>query len=128
MGKPILMGRKTYESIGRPLPGRTNIVITRDTGYRAEGCVVVHSIDAALEVAAEQDEMMVIGGADFYRQVMPQTDTIYLTRIHESFDGDTFFPELNAADWQEVERSDHAADDKNPHDYSFIRLDRIRPA
>ena len=128
MGKPILMGRKTYESIGRPLPGRTNIVITRDTGYRAEGCVVVNSIEAALAVAGNQDEIMVIGGAEFYRQVLPRTDTIYLTRIHDSFDGDTCFPELNAADWREVERSDHAADEKNPHDYSFIRLDRVRSA
>ena len=125
MGKPILMGRKTHESIGRPLPGRTNIVITRDSGYRAAGCVVVNSIDAALEAAGEQDEIMVIGGAEFYRQVLPRTDTIYLTRIHESFDGDTCFPGLNAADWCEVERSDHAADSKNPHDYSFIRLDRM---
>jgi dihydrofolate reductase len=125
MGKPILMGRKTYESIGRPLPGRTNIVITRDTGYRVAGCVVVHSIDAALVAAGDQDEIMVIGGADFYRQVLPRTDTIYLTRIHEAFDGDTCFPELNAADWREVERSDHTADAKNPHDYSFIRLDRM---
>ena len=125
MGKPILMGRKTHESIGRPLPGRTNIVITRDSGYRAAGCVVVNSIDAALAAAGDQDEIMVIGGADFYRQVLPRTDTIYLTRIHDSFDGDTCFPELNAADWREVERSDHAADAKNPHDYSFIRLDRM---
>lgn len=124
MGKPILMGRKTHESIGRPLPGRTNIVITRDSGYQADGCVVVHSIDAALEAAGDQDEIMVIGGAEFYRQVLPRTDTIYLTRIHESFDGDTRFPDLNAADWREVERSDHEADSKNPHDYSFIQLDR----
>jgi dihydrofolate reductase len=125
MGKPILMGRKTHESIGRPLPGRSNIVITRDSGYRAAGCVVVNSIDAALAAAGDQDEIMVIGGADFYRQVLPRTDTIYLTRIHEAFDGDTCFPELNAADWREVERSDHTADAKNPHDYSFIRLDRM---
>jgi len=124
MGKPILMGRKTHESIGRPLPGRTNIVITRDSGYQADGCVVVHSIDAALEAAGDQDEIMVIGGAEFYRQVLPRTDTIYLTRINESFDGDTRFPDLNAADWREVERSDHEADSKNPHDYSFIQLDR----
>jgi dihydrofolate reductase len=128
MGKPILMGRKTYESIGRPLPGRTNIVITRDTAYRAAGCVVVNSIDAALQAAGGQDEIMVIGGAEFYRQALPQTDTIYLTRIHATFSGDTFFPELKAADWREVERSDHAADSRNPHDYSFIRLDRVRPA
>ena len=127
MGKPILMGRKTQESIGRPLPGRTNIVITRDSGYRVEGCVVVNSIEAALEAAGEQDEIMVIGGAEFYRQVLSHTDTIYLTRIHETFDGDICFPELNDADWLEVERSDHAADSKNPHNYSFIRLDRIHP-
>ena len=128
MGKPILMGRKTYESIGRPLPGRTNIVITRDSRYQAAGCVVVNSIDAAMDAAGEQDEIMVIGGAEFYRQVLPYTDTIYLTRIHETFTGDTFFPELNDADWREVERSDQAADAKNPHDYSFIRLDRVRSA
>jgi dihydrofolate reductase len=125
MGKPILMGRKTYESIGRPLPGRTNIVITRDSRYQAAGCVVVNSIDAAMEVAGEQEEIMVIGGAEFYRQVLPHTNTIYLTRIHATFDGDTAFPELKDADWREVERSDQAADEKNPHDYSFIRLDRV---
>lgn len=128
MGKPILMGRKTWESIGRPLPGRTNIVITRDSGYQAEGCVVVNSIDAAMLAASEQDEVMVIGGAEFYRQVLPRTDTIYLTRIHETFEGDTVFPELNAADWREVERSDQSADEKNSHDYSFIRLERVNPA
>ena len=131
MGKPILMGRKTWESIGRPLPGRTNIVITRDTGYQAQGCVVVNSIDAALDAslaaAGEQDEVMVIGGAEFYRQVLPRTDTLYLTRIHETFEGDTVFPELNAADWCETERSDQSADEKNPHDYSFIRLERVNP-
>ena len=128
MGKPILMGRKTWESIGRPLPGRTNIVITRDSGYQAEGCVVVNSIDAAMAAASEQDEVMVIGGAEFYRQVLPRTDTIYLTRIHETFEGDTVFPELDVADWREVECSDRLADEKNPHDYSFIRLERVNPA
>ena len=125
MGKPILMGRKTHESIGRPLPGRTNIVITRDKHYQAAGCVVVNSIEAAMQVAGEQDEIMVIGGAEFYRQVLPHTSTIFLTRIHATVDGDIIFPELNAADWREVERNDQVADEKNPHDYSFIRLDRI---
>jgi len=126
MGKPILMGRKTYESIGRPLPGRTNIVITRDRDYAAEGCVVVHSIEAALQAATPAEEVMVIGGAEFYRQVLPYADTIYLTRIHEDFEGDTFFPELKAAEWREVERSDCAPDEDNPHRYSFVRLDRVR--
>ena len=125
MGKPILMGRKTWESIGRPLPGRTNIVITRDSDYQADGCVVVNSIDAAMTAAAGQDEVMVIGGAELYRQVLPRADTLYLTRVHASVDGDTVFPGLNAADWQEAERSDQSANEKNPHDYSFIRLERV---
>lgn len=126
MGKPILMGRKTYESIGRPLPGRTNIVITRDADYAAEGCVVVYSIEAALQAAGEQDEIMIIGGAEFYRQILPLADTIYLTRIHEDFAGDTYFPELNPAEWHEVERTDWEADEKNSHRYSFVRLERVR--
>ena len=127
MGKPILMGRKTWESIGRPLPGRTNIVITRDSDYSAAGCVVVNSIDAAMEAAGSQDEIMVIGGAELYRQVLPRTDSVYLTRIHEDFEGDTVFPELNTSEWREVERADQQPDENNPHDYSFIRLDRISP-
>lgn len=126
MGKPILMGRKTWESIGRPLPGRTNIVITRDENYDAPGCVVVHSIEAALQTAAEQDEVMIIGGAEFYCQVLPRTDRIYLTRINEDFEGDTLFPELNSSEWQLVEQTDCDADDNNPHSYSFITLDRVR--
>ena len=85
MGKPILMGRKTWESIGRPLPGRTNIVITRDSDYAAAGCVVVNSIDAALLAAGSQDEIMVIGGAELYRQVLPRTDTIYLTLFRRHY-------------------------------------------
>ena len=125
MGKPILMGRKTWESIGRPLPGRTNIVITRDRTYTAAGGIVVNSIEAAITAAGEQDEVMVIGGAELYRQVLPYTDTIYLTRIHERFDGDTRFPEISDTEWQQLERVDHEADEKNPHDFSFIRLERM---
>lgn len=125
MGKPIIMGRKTWESIGRPLPGRTNIVITRDRAYTANGCVVVHSIDDALAAAGDQDEAMVIGGAEFYRQVLPRASTIYLTRIHRGFEGDTVFPELDDDDWCEVERTDFTADADNPHAYSFIRLERV---
>ncbi len=125
MGKPILMGRKTFESIGRPLPGRTNIVITRDDSYTAQGCVVVTSIEDALKAAAGHDEVMVIGGAELYRQVLPEAKTIYLTRIHESFEGDTRFPEIRNTEWHQVERVDHEADEKNPYDYSFIRLDRV---
>jgi dihydrofolate reductase len=127
MGKPILMGRRTWESIGRPLPGRTSIVITRDAGYSAPGCVVVHTIEAALQAAADcGDEAMVIGGAEFYRQVLPRANTLYLTRIHADFEGDTLFPELDESEWREVERSDCEPDGKNPYRYSFIRLDRIK--
>jgi dihydrofolate reductase len=86
---------------------------------------VVHSIEAALQAAAKQDEVMVIGGAEFYRQVLPRTDRIYLTRINEDFEGDTLFPELDSSEWQEAERIDCDADEKNPHSYSFITLDRV---
>ncbi len=126
LGKPILMGRKTWQSIGRPLPGRINIVITRDTNYQAEGCSVVHSIDEALRAARGHDEVMVIGGAQLYSQVLPATDTLYITQVEGKFPGDTFFPELNPLDWREVERSTHAPDEKNAHACSFIRLERVR--
>lgn len=125
IGKPILMGRKTFDAIGRPLPERTNIVVTRDTAYEAPGCIVTRTIEAALTAAGEAAEVMVIGGAEFYRQLLPRADRIYLTRVHGVVDGDTFFPEIDSAEWQEVERVDHAADEKNAHDYSFIRLERV---
>ena len=126
MGKPIIMGRKTFESFGaKPLPGRKNIIITRDQNYKVEGCDVVHSIDEALTLANSAEEVMVIGGAELYRQVLSDTDTIYLTRIHEAFEGDTRFPEIHNTEWHQVERIDHEADEKNSHDYSFIRLDRV---
>jgi dihydrofolate reductase len=126
MGKPILMGRKTYESIGRPLPGRTNIVITRDESYTAEGCVVVHSMEEAMQAAGDSDEVMVIGGAEFYQQALPQADALYLTLVEGEFEGDAFFPEINEDEWREVERSDFGSDEKNPHAYSFVRMDRVR--
>jgi dihydrofolate reductase len=125
LGKPIVMGRKTYESLGRPLPKRTNIVVTRDRDYAAPGCVVVHSLEDALQAAGESAEVMVIGGAEFYRQVLPHTDTIYLTRVHAEFEGGTVFPELNEAAWREVGRTDCEPDEKNPWPYSFIELERI---
>ncbi|MDH5514555.1 MAG: type 3 dihydrofolate reductase [Gammaproteobacteria bacterium] len=125
MGKPIIMGRKTWESIGRPLPGRTNIVVTRDPDYVADGCVVVHGIDAALAAAADFDEVMVIGGEEFYRQVLPRASTLYLTLVHDSFEGDAFFPELDGREWREQAREDFEPDDNNPHAYSFVRLERV---
>lgn len=131
MHKPIIMGRKTFNSIGKPLPGRANIVITRDTGFTAEGVITAHSADMALDVAkgiAEAKglkEVMVIGGAQIYALCLPQTDRLYLTRIHAEIEGDTYFPDLNAQEWLEYSREDHKAGEKDSHDYSFLVLDRI---
>ncbi|HED40652.1 MAG TPA: type 3 dihydrofolate reductase [Chromatiales bacterium] len=124
MGKPILMGRKTYESIGRPLPGRTNIIITNNQSYSAEGCFVVNSIDEAIELTQDEDEVMVIGGASFYQQTLPIAQRIYLTVIHHDFVGDAYFIELDEAAWREVERTDCEADENNRYPYSFITLEK----
>lgn len=125
LGKPIIMGRRTFESFGgKPLPQRTNIVITSDPAYQAEGIVVVNSIDAALAAAGEADEVMIIGGMSFYQQMLPRADRLYMTLIHENFTGDAWFPEFDLDEWQELSREDHQADEKNPHDYSFITMTR----
>ncbi len=124
MGKPILMGRTTYESIGKPLTGRCNIVITRDVEFKAPGCVITNSISCALEAASYSDKLLVIGGASLFDHMLPQTDRIYMTIIHHDFSGDTHFPELNMAEWEERERSAHQPDDRNPYPYTFITLDR----
>ena len=125
LGKPVLMGRKTFESFGaRPLPERLNIVITHDRDYRAEGAVVVHDIDAALCAAGEAEEVMIIGGESFYRQMLPRAERFYLTLVHGQFDADAWFPEFDMGQWQEIERSEHEADEKNSHSCSFLILDR----
>ncbi len=125
MGKPILMGRKTWESLGRALPGRTNIVITRNSDYVADGGVVVHSMQEALRAAGDAEEVMIIGGAECYRQALPQADTLYLTLVEGEFAGDALFPELAAAEWREVASESHEADDRNPHAYRFVTLRRV---
>lgn len=125
MGHPIIMGRKTYASIGKPLPGRTSIIITRQADYKAEGCIVVNSVKAAVAKAKELDEQAcIIGGAEIYRQSMPYLDTIYITKIHHTFEGDTFFPKLEEADWQKVSEEHHEPDEKNKYSFSFIELRR----
>lgn len=126
-GHPVLMGRKTFESIGKPLPNRTNIVITRDASYSAPDCLIVTSAETALDMALEQDmtEVFVIGGAEIYKQLLPQIQRLYLTLIHHKFEGDTFFPELFASEWREVSREKHLADEKNKYDYSFVVMERI---
>jgi dihydrofolate reductase len=124
MGKPILLGRKTYESIGRPLPGRCNIVMTRDTQFQAPGCLTVHCIEMALSAAGYSDEIMVIGGAVLYHHLLPRTQRLYMTVIHHEFEGDTYFPTLNMSEWEETSHVNHDADEDNKYSYSFITLDR----
>lgn len=124
LGKPIIMGRKTYESIGRPLPGRHNIVISRDPAFSAPGCTVVTSVDAALAAAGDVAEVMVIGGAQLYAEVLPRAQRIYLTHIDAAFEGDAWFPPLDDSVWREVACSEQAADPRNPFGYSFVTLER----
>jgi dihydrofolate reductase len=116
-GKPVIMGRRTFESIGRPLPNRHNLVMTRDADYVAEGCDVVTSVSEALDAAAGAGEVMVIGGGQVYRDFLPRADRIYLTRVQADVDGDTRFPEIGEAEWLLVSTEHHAADDR--HDYAF---------
>jgi len=124
MGKPVLMGRKTFDSIGKPLAGRRNIVVTQDRHYHPAGVEVVHSIDAALAAAGDVDEIIVIGGASFYEQLLPHAQRLYLTEIHHNFVGDAFFPAMNPQAWREMAREDHAPDANNPYAYSFVTLER----
>lgn len=125
LGKPILMGRKTHEAIGRVLPGRDNIVISKNLDYQALGCSVFNDIDTALAAYATSAELFVIGGAAFYELLLPTADFIYLTRIHKSFIGDTYFPNLNHQEWQEIERLDINTDNSVDFSYSFLKLQRI---
>lgn len=124
-GHPIILGRKTFESIGRALPDRCNVVLTRDVDFQAPGCVVVNSIETALSAVAYSNEAFVIGGALLYQQVLPRVHRLYLTEIHHFFEGDAFFPELNPNEWIETERINHEPDAENIYSYSFIILDRV---
>ena len=126
MGKPIIMGRRTHESIGRPLPGRDNIVITADRQYQADGCQVVHSIDQALEAAGDCEEAMIIGGAELYRQTLENADRLYLTLVKAEPEGDTWFPPIEPQQWREIRREPHGADERNEYDYDFVVLERAR--
>lgn len=125
MGKPIVMGRKTYESIGRPLPGRENIILTRDEAYQQPGCSVLHDVDALLDYCKDHEEVMITGGSEIYQLLLARATRIYLTEVDVNVDGDTFFPDYNPALWQETSRTEHAACADNDHDFSFVVLDRI---
>ena len=131
MGRPIIMGRKTWESIGRPLPGRTSIVVTTNPDYVAEGAKVVHSLEAAVKLAESvafidgSEEAFVIGGAGLYAAALPHAQRFHLTRVHAEVDGDTSLMEFDESQWREVRREDFAHDEANPYDYSICLLERI---
>lgn len=132
MGKPIIMGRKTYESIGRPLPGRPNLVISRNPDFSPAGVIPVDSVEAAIATAerllkdTDMDEAMVIGGAEIYRQTLPLADRLYLTQVDAEVAGDAWFPEWDkgAQSWLEVSREEHPPCDRNPYAYAFVQFDR----
>jgi dihydrofolate reductase len=124
MGHHIILGRKTFESIGRPLPGRQSIIVTRDEGYKAEGCLIAHSLEDALRLSSArgESEAFICGGAEIYAQAMDVTDRIYLTLVHAETEADTFFPEWDESAWVEKESYYHAADEKNEHPFTFKLL------
>ena len=131
MGKPIVMGRKTFESIGRPLPGRTNIVITRNPDFQAEGVRAVASLDEALRLAEDialidgAQEVVVIGGAEIYKAAIPRAGRLYITEVHASVEGDACLPQVEWKYWREIGREHHPALGTNPYDYSFVIYERL---
>lgn len=123
-GKPVIMGRKTYETIGKPLPQRKNIILTHDQNYKVEGCIVVHTIDESLKVAGDAEEVMVIGGSQIYKEFLTKANRMYLTFIDAKVDGDTYFPEYNIEEWKETSYEEHEKDAENQYDYRFVVLER----
>jgi dihydrofolate reductase len=124
LGNTVLMGRKTFESLGKPLEGRANWVLTRDAAFAPAGAQVFRDLDAAL-AQPPQGELLVIGGAELYRQTLPLASRLELTQVHAQVEGDTHFPDFDAKQWRETARVDHAADERHAHAYSFLTLDRI---
>jgi dihydrofolate reductase len=128
LGRPILMGRRTWESLPGLLPQRRHIVLTRDPAYQAEGCTVVRSLDEAIAAAGPADELLIVGGAALYAEALPRADRLYLTRVHAQVEGDSRFPSWNPADWIEVDRVEHPADGRNPISMTFLTLERVSDA
>jgi len=124
MGKPVMMGRKTFDSIGKPLPGRDNIILTRQQGLRIEGCHVVHSLDEARAVVADAEEIMVIGGSEIYELLLHEADRLYCTVIDAEFSGDAWFPEIDLDEWKLQLIESHEADEKNLYPYRFVIYER----
>lgn len=125
-GHTIVMGRKTFDSLARPLPNRTNIVVTRDRAFRPDGATVAHSVEDAIARAGADREIFVIGGEQIYRQTLPVADRLYLTLVDSDFDGDAWFPEYDAKEWKEIASERHRPDDKNLHGMRFVTLERMR--
>lgn len=133
MGKPVIMGRATFDSIGKPLPGRDNIVVSRDVGLRIEGAAVVATPTAALDLARiiavekKLDEVIVMGGGQIYAQLLPQADRLYLTKVLADVDGDAWFPACDASEWTQISSENVAASGENPYPFCYVTLDRVRP-
>ncbi|QEC53116.1 dihydrofolate reductase [Anseongella ginsenosidimutans] len=123
-GSTVIMGRKTFESIGKALPSRENIIITRQEDYDAPGCEVVHSLEEAVQISSQEENVFIIGGGEIYRQAMGIAGTLYITEIHQQFPGDAFFPEIDEQVWEETFREDHPSNEKNPFDFSFVTYQR----
>jgi dihydrofolate reductase len=123
-GKPVIMGRKTFESIGKPLANRINVIITHDYDFEAEGCVIAHSVDEALKAAEGAEEALIIGGAQIYKEFLPLATKMYLTKIDAKFNGDAYFPEYNLEEWEETAYEEHESDKDNSYDYAFVVLER----
>ena len=125
-GHTVIMGRKTFESMGKALPNRRNIVITANKAYTAPGCEIVPDIESALQLAAQEEEAFIIGGGTIYRAIWEKADKLYLTRVHTAPTGDISIPEVKASEWQEISREAPSADEKNEYDYTFLEYRRIR--
>lgn len=124
-GHSIILGRKNIESIGRALPHRRNIILTRDKEFSFEGCEIVHSIEEVFEICKQENELFIFGGEQIYKLFLPYVEKMYITKIHHSFEGDTFFPEVNEMDWKEVSVEKGIKDDQNPYTYYFHVYERI---
>jgi len=126
VGKPLIMGRRTFDSIGRPLPDRVSIVLTRDPAFRCDGCLIARTTDEALALAGDAPEVIVFGGAGVFKDFLPRADRIYLTEVDTEVAGDTYFPALDPREWREAERKAHPADAKHPFAFTFVVLERAR--
>nr|MBC7611987.1 dihydrofolate reductase [Pseudopedobacter sp.] len=124
-GHPIIMGRKTYDSVGRPLPNRRNIIITRQKDLKIDGVEIFNDLENAVKACSNEHEVFIVGGGEIYRQALPFTDKIYLTKVHHTFDADAFFPEFNHSEWELISKEDHVQDEKHAFSFSFLTFVRV---